>query len=82
MVIDYINGVSDSTALELLVKDCRLMLLRFKNVVVVYLSRSYNVDAHYLVHVGKRLGTMFWTGEIPALEEPTVCNANLAPLVI
>lgn len=49
MVVDYINGVSYTAALELLVNDCRLMLSSFKNATVVYLSRNFNVGAHHLV---------------------------------
>lgn len=81
VVVECINGVSYSAALELLVKDCRLFLLSFKNV-VVYLNRNYNADAHHLVHVGKRLSTMSWTGVILPLEESSVCNANLAHVLI
>lgn len=76
-VVDYINDISYSTTLELLVNECRQLLGNFKNAVVVFLSRNCNGNAHHMAHVGFRFGTQSWSGVIPPLEMNSNCNANL-----
>lgn len=79
-VVDSINGISHSAALELLVNDCRLLLGKFQNAVVVFLSRNCNGDAHHMVHVGYKFGSQSWSGVIPPFEVDSICNANLASI--
>lgn len=78
MVVDCINGVSFVEDLELLVNDCKLLLSNFKFFAVMYLSRACNVDAHQLVHVGKRLGSLSWEGSFPDIAEHVDCIALMA----
>lgn len=77
-MVDCINDVSFSAALDLLMNDCWQLLKGFKNVVVVFFSRSFNIDAHHIVQVDNRFGSNSWTGVIPPLEEISLYNATLA----
>lgn len=57
VLVDCINGVDFSTALDPIVNDCKLLLGAFNDATLMYVSRDINVNAHQMVGVGKFLGS-------------------------
>lgn len=66
-VIYCLNDVQFSSTLEPIVLDSRMLINSFKEVIVTWISRNLNVDAHNLVGIGRMVGSRTWLGCIPLL---------------
>lgn len=76
--VDCINTLTILANCDLITSDCRALLDSFGNVVVVFLSRLYNVDAHHLVVLEKFVGSKCWIGYLPHGSVVVSFSATLA----
>lgn len=77
VLVDCINDFDFCAALDPIVIDCKSLLGNFSDVTLMYVSHDSNVDAHFMVGVGKSLGFKTWIGHIPNLGV-LPCNAAMA----
>lgn len=61
-VVDYINKIQFSGSLDNIMVDCRMILDSFIDASVMFMSRTLNGDAHFMIGLGKRLGPRTWLG--------------------
>lgn len=75
-IVDCINNFHQLDSLDNIIIDCRLLLESFRDTSLLFVSRSFNCDAHRLVGTGKRLGSRTQMGCILSL------NTDLGDLSI
>lgn len=56
VMVDCINRLEVCVNIELVIVDCKSLMKKFGCVPVMFLKRFYDVDAHNLVGIGRRLG--------------------------
>ncbi|CAK8564017.1 unnamed protein product [Lathyrus sativus] len=69
-VINCINGSIFIADLDAVFVECRLLVKDFNSVILMFISRLCNLDAHHMIGIGKSLGFRTWTSHIPTLSIP------------
>jgi exonuclease III/ribonuclease HI len=64
-VVNCLNNKSKFAAIELVVQDCKELMKGFSNVVVQFVSRELNVEAHTLASLARNVGSKSWLGLVP-----------------
>lgn len=75
VVVDCLNDINFSAALEPLISYCKLIMSSFSQCTVMFISRNLNLDAHHMVGVGNLVGSKTWMDLISRNGVDIHCNA-------
>jgi ribonuclease HI len=65
-VVNCVRGKSKVAAIDSVIHDCRTLLDSIPSVMVNYVSRELNKEAHVLASMAKSLGSRTWLGIVPS----------------
>jgi hypothetical protein len=64
-VVNCVSGKSKVAAIDSVIHDCRTLLDSIPSLMVNYVSRELNKEAHVLAPMDKSLGSRTWLGFVP-----------------
>jgi hypothetical protein len=64
-VVNCINRKSSFAAINLIAEDCRNLMNSLVNVVVMFISRTQNSDAHTMATLARIMGNRTWSRVVP-----------------
>jgi len=79
-VVNCLNNKSKFAAIEVVVQDRKELMKRMSNVLVQFVRREHNVEAHNLASLARIVGSRSWLGIAPPVPFHSVNTASLADI--